>query len=343
MLLMQALSFTACAYEIPRDFLSELPFESDGSVGDIQEQGKNLLNTFIDSIKSEIGKFFQKGLKILMICGACAVGGVIKKADEDSKGERLIELSGVCLLMMVSVADTKNIILESKDVIEQIGVFSKILMPLLTTWASCAGKPLSAVAITGGATVYINLCCIMADKLIFPLIMVYILLKTAGMTGDNPIAEGIADAMKNGLFFAVKLCLMGVTFYMTLSGCIMSAGDSSVLKTAKAAVSIIPGVGSAVASVTESIVSGAAVIRNAVGVLGVMAIMFFALNSFVKLFVNMVIFKAVSVISTAFTSGLMSKTVDTIANGYAMALGMLAAVSGGVIMAIALCISVFGG
>ena len=93
----------------------------------------------------------------------------------------------------------------------------------------------------------------------------------AGNIGQNPMAEGIADGMKNALFFGIKLCLMGVSFYMTLSGAVMAAGDSVTVRTAKAAVSIIPGVGASVASVAESVLASASFLRNTIGVFGVLA------------------------------------------------------------------------
>ena len=343
-LLMNSIAFNVCAYEIPEDFLDNLPFETgSGDAEDIEDTYSGLIERVKTFSKSEIKSGLKKSVNIIVICGICAIAGIFKKTDEDAKGRRIVETAGVCLLLMTSLTDTKSLLIESRDAITEMGVFSKIMMPLLATWASCAGKPVSAVAITSGAMVYTSACCAVAENMMFVLIITFILLKTAGIAGDNIIAKGMADALKNGLMYIVKICLAGISFYITLSGCIMSAGDSTAVKTAKAAVNVLPGIGSAVAGVTESIIAGAAVIRNSIGALGVIAVLFIAAGPFVKAFISMAIFRITAVISSAFTSNVLADTLEAIASGYTMAIGMLAAASGGIILSAAIAILVFGG
>ncbi|MBE6987631.1 MAG: hypothetical protein E7432_02505 [Ruminococcaceae bacterium] len=344
LILAVSVSFVSFANEVPEEFLEKLPFEAgNGNAEGIKNSYSKLITETKGKIKDELTNGLKKSASILLVCGICAVAGVFKKADEDYKGGKIVEIAGICLLLILTMADTKSIINESKNAIADIGVFSKVMFPLLAMWASCAGKSISAVGITGGAVAYTSVCCAVAENLIFVLIFAYILLKCAGVAGDNKIASGMADAMKNSVFFIVKICLMGISFYLTLSGCITSAADTAAVKAAKAAVSVLPGIGSAVAGVTESVIAGAGVIRNSIGVLGVIAVLFFALSPFVKLFINMVLFKVAGVIADAFTSDTLSQAITGISDGYSMALGMLAAASGGVIMSVAVSILVLGG
>ena len=343
-LLIGFISMPAYANEIPQDFLETLPFDAgNGSIEDVENSYYHIVDNVKETMAAEMKNIMVKARDILLMCGVCAVAAILVKTSEDNKGLKIIEIAGVTLLLMMCLADTETIIYQSKDAIGKIGLFSKILLPLFATWASCAGKPLSSVFITSGAMAYTNICCLLAEKLIFIYIIAYILLKIAGEVTENKISSGIADCMKNTMLFLVKACLMGVSFYMTMSGCIVSAGDSVAMKTTKAAVSILPGVGTAVAGVTESVISGAAVIRNSVGVLGTIAIICFVSEPFIRCFLNMAVFKIISVISASFTSEMMSTALKTLADGYSIALGMLAAVSGGIIMAIAVSVSIFGG
>ncbi|MBR4878230.1 MAG: hypothetical protein IKU13_00175 [Clostridia bacterium] len=343
-LLFGFISMPVYANEMPQDFLESLPFDAgNGSVEDVENSYYHLADNVKETIVTEMKSIAAKARDILLVCGVCAAAAIINKTAEDNKGRKIIEIAGVAVLLMLCLADTEAIIFQSKGAIGKIGLFSKILLPLFAMWASCAGKPLSSVFITSGAMAYTNICCILAEKLIFIYIIAYILLKIAGEVTENEISSGIADGMKSAMLFLVKACLTGVSFYMTMSGCIVSAGDSAALKTTKAAVSILPGVGTVVAEVTESVISGAAVMRNSIGVLGAISIIYFILEPFIKCFINMVVFKVISVISASFTSEMMSVAMRTIADGYSIALGMLAAVSGGIIMAIAVSVSIFGG
>lgn len=336
--------FVSNAQEIPQEFLESLPFEAgNGDLNDIKTSHENFITVLKSTLKEELTNGLRRSTDILLVCGVCAVAGIFKKADDDPKGGKIVEVTGICLLMILTLSDAKSIITECKNAIADIGVFSKILLPLLAMWASCAGKPMSAVGITSGAMAYTSVCCVLAEKLIFILIFVYIIMKCTGMAGDNKIAVGMADGLKNALFFIVKLCLMGISFYLTLSGCITSAGDGAAIKAAKAAVSVLPGIGSAVAGVTESVIAGAGIIRNSIGVLGVIAVLYFILGPFTKLFINMIIFRIAGIISSAFTSDVISQAITSISDGYSIALGMLAAASGGVVMSVAVSIIVLGG
>ena len=343
-LLMICLCSVSHGEEFPKELERQLPFDiGEGQLEDMEQAGTGLWQSVKSSVSEQLVKALTGHVKILFICALCSFGQVIAGAGDNKNGQRLIDMCGVCLVLICVAGDAGSVISQSRRAADDIAVFSKTLLPTFASYAAAAGKPASSAFIAGGGMVYTNLCCSIASNLVFPLIFAYIFMKAVGAFGENPIASGIASAIQKAVNAAVKICIGGVTAYMTLTGAVMSAGDGIAIKAAKAAVSVLPGVGTAVASASESVLSMASVMRNTIGLAGVIAVLFFCAGPFVMLSVNMILFKCVSVAAKAFAPNGVGSVVEAVASSYAMALGILAAVSAGIIMAVCLCVSVFGG
>ena len=342
------LSGTAIAQELPKELLrSEALLEYDLQ----QESEGGGLQNFIKQVKEKGATVFGKqmknalnsGIRILVICGVGAIAVSFAKAGSLPMSERVVELACICLLILSVYSDTRSILAESRQAVEEIGVFSKVLMPGFTTWAAAAGKPLSAVAVAGGAMVYTNTVCTIGVNWFFPMVLFYIFVAMAGYIGSNSVTQGIGTMLKSAMFWLIKLSLGGITLYLTISGAISAGGDGVTVKTAKAIAGVVPVVGSAIGSAAEGVLAGAASMRNVVGAIGIVGILSVVLMPFIRLAVYMVVFRCIAFVSSSITSSGMSKCIEAIAAGYSMAMGLLAVASGGVIMALTLSISVFGG
>lgn len=336
------------AQELPKELVqSEALLEYNL---DSRQEGNGLQN-FVKQVKEQGASMFGKqmknalnsGIRILVICGVGAIAVSFAKAGGFGMSERVVELACICLLILSVYGDTRSILNESRQAVEEIGIFSKVLMPAFTTWAAAAGKPLSAIAVTGGAMVYTNGVCSIGVSWFMPMVFLYIFVAMAGYIGSNSVTQGIGNMLKSALFWMVKLCLGGITLYLTISGAVAAGGDGLTVKTAKAVASVVPVVGAAIGNAAEGVLAGAASMRNVVGAVGIVGIFSVVLMPFIRLAVYMVVFRLIAFVSSSVTSGGMAKCIEAISSGYAMAMGLLAAASGGIIMALTLGISVFGG
>lgn len=345
LLLIIVLMPKSMALNLPDELESAMPLQHiDLSTSDnINNTLKRLGETFKGMFAGQIANAFKSNIKIFVLCGIASVSSGILQGSDNKNGIRFIEIASLCLIAAIAVSDAKGILYESKQAISEIDTFSKILLPIFATWASAAGKPVSAIMSTSGAIIYTDICCKIAIGIIFPLIFAYIFLKISGHIGENHIAIGLADAIKNCSFFLVKAALMGITLYLTISGALMSVTDGLAVKAASTAAGLLPVVGTALSGAAESVLLSASLMRNTIGAAGMIGVVAFGLSSFIRLSVNVMIFKVISLVAMSFTSQNISKGIDAIANGYLIALGALAMASGGIIMSITLSVSLYGG
>ena len=80
---------------------------------------------------------------------------------------------------------------------------------------------------------------------------------------------------------AAVLCYTG---YLTIVGSAASAADATAMKAAQMAVSgMVPVVGGILSSATESVFAGASVLRNSIGLFGVLGVLGFCAVPFLRL------------------------------------------------------------
>ena len=148
-------------------------------------------------------------------------------------------------------------------------------------------------------------------------------------------AAATADAMlpRHGLGTVAKAASRVVTWlltgslvlftgYLTLSGAVSTSADALTVQVTRSAVGAMPVVGRILSDAAGSVLAGAGVVKNAIGVFGLLGVLAACLGPFVRLGVQYLLYKL-----TAFLAGMtaapeLAKLIDALGGVFGLMLGM---------------------
>ena len=148
-------------------------------------------------------------------------------------------------------------------------------------------------------------------------------------------AAATADAMlpRHGLGTVAKAASRVVTWlltgslvlftgYLTLSGAVSTSADALTVQVTRSAVGAMPVVGRILSDAAGSVLAGAGVVKNAIGVFGLLGVLAACLGPFVRLGVQYLLYKL-----TAFLAGMtaapeLAKLIDALGGVFSLMLGM---------------------
>lgn len=122
---------------------------------------------------------------------------------------------------------------------------------------------------------------------------------------------------------AAVLCYTG---YLTIVGSAASAADATAMKAAQMAVSgMVPVVGGILSSATESVFAGASVLRNSIGLFGVLGVLGFCAVPFLRLGVQFLVYKLTAALSGALSDHPAARLIQELGSVFALVMGMAGA------------------
>jgi stage III sporulation protein AE len=207
-----------------------------------------------------------------------------------------------------------------------MNTFSKMLLPTLTGAAAASGAITSAAAKYAATALFMDVMMTVSRNIIVPLIYAY----TATSIAEAALGgEGLSGA-SNLLKWLAKTVMMGIVLlfvaYLSLTGVISGTTDAVTTKALKTTIStVLPVVGGIIADASETVLAGASILRNAIGIFGFLAVAATCLFPFLHLGVNYLLFKAAAGLSGAIADGRITKLVNAVSTAFGMMLGLVGA------------------
>lgn len=147
-------------------------------------------------------------------------------------------------------------------------------------------------------------------------------------TANAALPDGaLGGPMKLMSWFCTTLLTALTTVFtlaLTLSGVIAGGADKLAGSVGKTAITAaLPVVGKIIADAADTYIAGAKLLRGAVGLFGLAAVLAVCLGPLIALGLHYLLFKAAACVSEPFADGRLSKLIGNIASCYGMALGLL--------------------
>ena len=262
-------------------------------------------------------------LAVMAVTVLCAVGGGLS-AGVKAGGFDYVSLAGCLSIGMVCVSDISSLVAMGRETMENLWDFSKALLPSLTAAGTAAGAVTAAPVKYAATALFLDVLINVADTLVFPLICAFL----AVVLADAAIGEGrLSDAVKLLKWMCrLVMCALVSTFtlYLTVSGVVASAGDAVAEKAAKTVLSAaLPVVGGIVSDAAGSLVAGAGLIRGALGVFGLTAVLAVCALPFLRLGLRYLLFKAAAALSGIIGGGRLASLLDGIGAACGMILSLV--------------------
>lgn len=292
-------------------------------VSDALDAG-GLLHRVWSAAKDRLGAILTRGVRSAVSIVAAALLCGLASAVADGDMPKYVLLGGVLGVAVIAAGDAGTFITGGAEALQEVSDFSRALLPCMTASAAAGGAITSAAAKYAATALFMDVFITAAKSFVLPLIYAYMAASVAAAAMDSPALESAASLIKWLCTTAMTVIVTAFTLYLTMTGVVTGASDALATKAAKTALgAALPVVGGIVSDAASAVVAGAGVVRGAVGVFGLAAILCICLVPFLSLGVQYLLYKAAAALSGAFAEKRLGSLIGSLGGAFGMVLGLV--------------------
>ena len=278
-----------------------------------------------DVLFGELKQQKKLAVQILIIVLASAVFTNFIKVFDNSQ---IAEISFYVMYLLISALLLKSFMDMNQiaaDTCNAMNRFMKVLLPsYLATVVLCAGS-VSAIGFYQITVLGMNLLQVVILRFVFPLIHFYLILLLLNQMGKEDYFSQLAGLIETGINWIIKT-MMGVVIGLQAVQCLIAPAVDSMKNSALHRLAkTIPGVGSLLDTAVETVAGSAVIIKNAVGVAGILALAFICLVPLVKLAGCIFMFKLLCSLIQPISEKRMVEGIESISRSTGLLLRLLVA------------------
>lgn len=243
------------------------------------------------------------------------------------KARKITHIAGTVMIAAMLLMNAHSMVGLASDTIQQLSDYGKLLLPVMTAALAAQGGVTSAAALYTGTAAFDTFLSSMIVKLLLPLVYIFLALSVGSGASGEDILKQMRELVKNTVSWGLKTTLMVFTTYMSITGVVSGTTDVAKLKATKVTISsVVPVVGGILSDASEAILVSAALLKNAAGLYGILALLAVFLEPFFKIGIQYLMLKA-----TAALCGILApKEVSGLIDDFAGAMGLLLAMTGSI-------------
>jgi len=313
-----------------------LPKDAKKILGDVSvtdaATGEKGLDSLYASIKDSFFGILKNALrsavKILTIVLLCSVAS---SAMSEGGVRDMVSLCGAVAVSAIAIVDVHSFLGMGMETLYSLSDFSKVLLPVMCSAAASAGAFTSASAKFAATSLFMDVLITIAVNLILPLISVYLAAVIAGAVMPKDTLGNVSKLLKWVCTTTLTLLMLAFTTYLSMTGLITGKADEVATKVTKSALgAVLPVVGDIVSNTAETLVAGAGLLRNAIGVFGFLAVAAVCVTPFLTLGIHFIVYKGTAALSEALADKRMSDLISSVGTAFGMLLALVGA--GGIML-----------
>mgnify|MGYP003587814199 FL=1 len=315
-----------------RELHKDLPLLSAQTIANIAANG---LNTDWKQLWQSIMMLFIKETtanlhlmgKLLFLAVLCALLQNLQNSFENSSISLLSYSTCFIFLTVIALTAFYNALDMVRQTVSTIVNFMEALLPLLLSLLAGMGAFTTAALFTPLMLFVVSSVSILIKDVILPLIFLTGVLECVNYFSDKYRVSNLASIFKQ--MSVVTLCLTLVLFigFITIQGVAGGVADGLALRTAKfATTTFVPVVGKMFADTIELVAGASLLMKNAIGIFGVITILVLCALPLVKLISLIFVIKIAGALVQPMGDEKMAKCLDGIGNNLWLVFGALATV-----------------
>ena len=308
-------------------------------------QGKVNNQTIYKKIIKILGNEVSSNLKILIsILVIIVIHGILKSITdslEDSNVSQIIYFVQYILIVTLIMSNFTEIIKLIKETANNLVGFINLLMPLLLTLMVYTGNITTSSVLEPIVLFTSNFIGnIIVDALI-PIVLIIVVFSIISKISDRVQVEKISKFLKSGVVWFLGIVLTIFVGVVSLEGTLSSSVDGVTAKTAKAVVSsVIPVVGKVLGDVVDSVLGCGVILKNAVGVVGVIVIIGICILPVLKIATLSIMYSLASAVVQPVADDKIVKLLDEMSGVFKLLLAILCSLSVILIIGVTLVIKI---
>ena len=307
--------------------------------GNIDNNGifKGIFNLFGKEVKDTI-KILASILIIIVI------HSIFKTVSENLGNQSISQITyyvQYILIVTILMANFTEIIAMTRDTIQNLVGFMNSLIPILITLMITTGSIVSANVVQPLLLFAISFIGNMITTIILPIVLVSTVLGIISQISSKIQIDKLAKFFNSSIVWVLGVILTIFVGMLSLEGTLSSGVDGLTAKTTKAAVSnFIPVVGKVLGDSIDTVLGCASILKNAVGIVGVVVVIGICITPIVKLTVLSVLYYLASALCQPIADGKIIKLLDQMGATFKILLAITFAVAVMLIIGITLVIKI---
>ncbi len=319
--------------QVNQELGEDIPMINPESLQNAASQGLSL--DWQSLWKAVVTKFFREFTlnlnlmgKLLFLAVLCALLQNLHSSF-NSSGISLLAYSICFIFLMVLVLNAfYNAVLVARQSVEYMIGFMQAMLPLMISLLAGVGAVTSVALFSPFMLFVIGATGLVVKDMVLPLLMVTALIECINYLSEQYKLSNLANLMRQSGMVVLGLTLVLFIGIISIQSVVGSVADGITLRTAKyATATFIPVVGKMFADTVELVMGASLLIKNAVGVIGVIAVTTLCALPVVKLFTLIAVFKLTGALIQPMGAEKMAKCLETIGNNLLLVLGAVLTVA----------------
>ena len=295
-------------------------------------------STIYKRILNLLGKEVKIGIRsILIILVIIIIHSILKSISEGLQNDSIskmiyyVQYIAIVTVVMSNFSDIVNLV--KVTTINLIGFIIPVLISLMIYTGSITTSSILEPIIL----FMINFIGNLIQDLFIPILLIITTISIISKISDKVQVEKIAKFLKSSTIWFFGLILTIFVGVVSLEGTLSSSIDGITAKTAKTIVSSgIPVVGKILGDVVDSVLGCGIILKNAVGLVGIIVIIGICILPILKLSMLTISYQLVSSVSGVIADDKIVKLLEQIADIFKILLAILCSISFMVIIGTAL-------
>lgn len=303
---------------------------------------EGLLNTAISGnidnqslVKNILGLFGKETMvsirTIASIMIVIIIHSILKSISEGLENKSIGQISyyiQYILIVTLIISNFAEIISMVKDSVINLVSFSNTLIPILITLVLTTGNVVSANLIQPILLFLITFIGNFILNIIIPIILASTTLGIVSKISDRVQLDKLSKFLKSGSVWILAVILTIFVSVLSIEGSLSSSVDGVTAKTAKVAVSsFIPVVGKILGDAVDTVIGCTSILKNAVGIVGVIVIIGICIKPIIKLLLLMAIYYIGAAICEPIADSKIVKLLQQMGDTFKILLAILCSLS----------------
>lgn len=285
---------------------------------------KRLLNLLGDQVLDNI-----KG--IISILAIIIIHSILKSISESLENDgvsKLIYYVQYILIVTIIMSNFSDIVLTVQDTTTNLVAFMEMLIPLLITLMMYTGSITTSGMLEPIILFMINFLGNIIQSIIIPLVLVFTSLVIISKISDKVQIDKLSKFLKSGIVGFLGIILTIFVGVVSLEGSLTSSVDGITAKTAKSIVSsAVPVVGKILGDAVDSVLGCGIILKNAVGIVGVIIVIGICIMPIIKLTVLTLAYKLLACVVQPVADGKIVSLLDQIGDIFKLLLAILCSIA----------------
>lgn len=298
---------------------------------------KKVINLFGTEVKQSITTL----ISILIIIVIHSILKSISESLEDDNISKIIYYVQYILIVTIIMSNFSQIIELVKNTASNLVGFMNSLIPILIVLMTYTGTAITSSIVQPILIFMINFIGNIIQTILIPLVLVIAVLSIVSKISEKIQIVKLTKFFKSSVTWFLGVILTLFVGILSLEGTLTSSVDGITAKTTKAAVSsLIPVVGKILGDTVDSVLGCGVILKNAVGVVGVIIIMGICLIPIIKLGTLTIIYNLASGLIEPIADEKIVKLIEEMGGIFKLLLGIICALSVMLIIGVTLVIKI---